>query len=191
MVVDNTQLKKNIEKDQLTIQELLKTHTDTDVYPYATFSLFSRFVDLEQFIISSYINYALGEMSLSGFKPHVEINYKNENTLRIFHKPIDKFITIKIIKDIYFYMFGDGSTTKNPFDTLFKINFHNYKCLESIRNVIAHQSPEAYKNFYDHCNSGAPCTLDDYLYKYGGHFTNYNRWMEFIKEISDMIVTPI
>lgn len=191
MIVDNTQLKNNIAKDKRTIQELLKHHTESDVYPYATFSLFSRFVEFEQFIISSYISYALGETSTTGFKPHVEINFKNEETLRIFHKPIDRFVTIKGIKEIYKNMFGDGSSVKNPFETFFKLKHSDYEKFESIRNVIAHQSSESYEKFYNKCNNGAPCSLDDYLYKYNGTFSNYNMWLKFIEDITDTIISPI
>lgn len=191
MAVDNTQLKNNVLRDKLVIQEMLKNYTDTDVYPFATFSLFSRFVELEQFIINSYIKYALGEISLSGFKPCVEINFKDEETLRVFHKPIDKFITVKTIKETYTYMFGDGSLIKNPFESLFKINYGDYERLESIRNVIAHRSQEAYEKFFNKCTSGATCSIDDYLYKYNGAFTNYNKWLKFIVDITDAIITPI
>ncbi len=191
MIVDNTRLKNNIANDKLTIQEMLKKHSESDVYPFATFSLFSRFVEFEQFIISSYINYALGEKSSTGFQPHVEIDFKNEKNLRTFHKPIDGFITIKTIKEIYTTLFGDGSIEKNPFDTLFKFKYGDYEKYEKIRNVIAHQSPEAYEKFFNKCNSGAPCTLEDFLFKYNGKFSNYNMVLDFIGDIADTIVTPI
>lgn len=191
MIVDNTAIKRNIANDKITIQELLKHHAEADVYPFATFSLFSRFVEFEQFIINSYINYALGEKSSSGFKPHVEVDFKNEETLRTFHKPIDKFITIKVIKEIYQHLFGDGTIEKNPFETLFKLKYSDYEKCELVRNVIAHQSRESYDKFYNKCNSGAPCTLDDYLYKYNGSFANYNAILQFIEDITDTIITPI
>ena len=191
MVVDNTQLKSNISNDKLMIQEMLESHVETDVYPFATFSLFSRFVEFEQFVISAYIQYALGEQSSSGFSPYIEIDFKNEENLKMFHKPIDKFVTIKTIKDLYTVMFGDGITVKNPFSSLFHNNYPDYEKLESIRNLIAHKSPEAYEKFYNKCNNRAPCTLDDYLFRYNGAFANYNMWLKFIENMSDLIISPI
>ena len=49
---------------------------------------------------------------------------------KIFHKPIDKFITIKVIKEIYQHLFGDGTIEKNPFETLFKLKYSDYEKFE-------------------------------------------------------------
>jgi len=188
MIVDNKPLLENIKKDKQYISDMLKTHSNDDVYPYAIYSFFSRFVEFERFIIDSYINYALGDKSINGYKPQVNVNFNDEETLKKFHKQIDKFVTIKAIKEVYVNMFGDK---KNPFSNLFETEYSKYEELEIVRNVIAHQSNEAYIRFYNKCNSSAPVTLNDFMFIYNGNFFNYNRLIKNIIDLSTTIVNPI
>lgn len=191
MSIDNTLLTSHIQQDINFIRTQLSFQTEQSLYPTATHSFFSRFVELEQFIIEAYIKYSLGESSVSGYSPIVNVRFPDEDTLRLFHKPIDKYVTVKSIKEVYKAMFGDGSTTINPFQNFFTIQYNDFEKLECVRNVIAHQSPEAYKKFYNKCTSGATCALEDYLFVYQGPFHNYYEALNTIKKISDLIVTPI
>lgn len=190
-MIDNTLLKNEINLSVSKIKSTLKTHQPQDVYSEALFTFFNAFVDLEQFIISSYIKYALGDSSIAGYTPVVKILFPNEAALRKFHHPIDRFITVKVIKELYNDMF-DNATAKNPFTNLFETTFFDdYVKMESVRNVIAHKSQEAYNNFYKRCNGNTHILLTDYLFVKNKTFDMFYNFMQTILDITESIVNPI
>lgn len=190
-MIDNSLLKNELKLSISKIKATLKTHQPIDVFSEAQFAFFNAFVDLEQFIITAYIGYALGEVSIAGYKPTVKIIFPNEIALRKFHHPIDKFITVKIIKELYNDMF-DNTVSKNPFANLFETTLYDdYLKMESVRNVIAHKSQEAYSNFYKKCNGNTHILLTNYLFVKNKTFDVFYKFMQKILDISDSIVNPI
>lgn len=188
MIIDNTIFKRQILSDISYIANMLKTNVETDVYPIATHIFFSRYVELEKFIIDAYINYALGEKSNSGFQPSLNIDFKTKETLILFHKKIDGYMNIKAIEHGYKHLFATPPV--NPFENFFTTQRAAFQKLTSIRNVIAHQSESAYSEFYNKCHSGAPCSLEDYLFVYQGKFSNFYDLMNTMIDISETITNP-
>lgn len=188
-MIDNTQLKNQIDEDISMIKNMLKTIQEESVYLTAKFILLSRYADLEKFLIDAYCQYLMGESSITGFKPEPKIIFKDKETFDKFHSKMYDHVDLKLINKVYMVSFEKtNGDNKIPFYSIYNTKNLEFKKLTSIRNLIAHRSESAQAEFEKECALGAPLDLDEYLFKYNGSFYNFYENMNLMKELSNMMV---
>lgn len=191
-MVDNTPIKNKIAAAKQKLTNISNPSTLSDWQGIAIFSILDTYVELECFIINSYTNYAIGESSVSGYKPTLKIAFPDKESVEKFHKKINGFVKIDVIEYLYKDVF-DNENNKNPFSNLFETQLKSdFSILESIRNIICHKSDSSEKAFFNKCNNGRQINLEDYLFHSNTHpLKKTFELLTSIEIISESIVTPI
>jgi len=106
-------------------------------------ALLEIFIEFEQFLTNSFIEYALGNSSQNGFFPNRRINFSDKEHLDGILKCDKQYIDyIKKIQEIRKYIFKEDNC---PFNKIFSTSeFTTYfKQIQILRNFIAHKSEES------------------------------------------------
>ena len=158
-------------------------------------ALLKIWIQFEKFLGALFVTYATGNESESGYKPALRIQFQSEEHLNAFLREGNKkYIDyIKQIERLSKHIFSN-----NPFDVIFNDSTNNsvYKQIVAIRNYIAHESGEAKTKMINECFSGNANRFkepNDFLQdrERFSNTTYFTYYTEAIKNISELLVTPI
>lgn len=150
---------------------------------------FKVYVKFEVYLSQIFEAYAVGMSSGKGYCPNRKLNFIDKEHLRAVLKGDKQYMDyIKKIESLSRHIFVD-----NPFDLIFQVEDNNtvFNQMISLRNYIAHESPESKKRFVDTCLGGGQFVEPHrYLTKINKRKSksNYTIYMEKILEISELIL---
>jgi ribosomal protein S18 len=160
------------------------------------FAFLEIFIEFENFLMNSFIEYSLGNSSEKGFFPSLRINFSDKEHLEGLLKCNKQFIDyIKKIEEVKKYIFEENTC---PFTKIFATaEFTTYfKQMQIIRNFITHQSEESKRKYVDKVLN--PNGINDFIkadtfLKRNNrriNITYYSRYIDMFKFYSDIICNP-
>lgn len=150
---------------------------------------FKIYVKFEVFLSQLFEDYCIGVMSGKGYCPNRKLEFIDKEHLRAVLKGDKQYMDyIKKIESLSRHIFID-----NPFDLIFQVAENNnlFDQMITLRNYIAHESPESRKRYIETCLGGGQFIEPyQYLAKINRRKSksNYTIYMEKIVEISDMLL---
>lgn len=148
------------------------------------------YVKFEKFLSLIFTKYCLGQESAKGYKPRRKLEFKDDVQLKAILKNDNRSYIdyLKKIESLSKHIFED-----NPFSIIFETSDSSlFDSMIILRNYIVHESYESRKKFEDTCIHRNDSTIEagDYLLnvKRGTNRTNYDIFIEKIKQISELIL---
>lgn len=186
-----THLMEDVEELQEFLLEIKKWEeaiiSNSDLIDLAFFKIFVKF---EKLLLDSIINYAIGNKSSKDYIPNRKLQFQDFEHLR-------KTVTDKQYIDVsnrLGQLCDQLFEENNPFTFFFNSSDQQeYKCMQAIRNYIAHESPESHEKFKKIVlnNKDKSLTPNDFLLLQKSRGSTYfNSYIEMLKNYAILFVSP-